>query len=88
MPGTRDGVIFHGPRSGAIKADTVRTILIREVLTPLAGRFPSPGVVGFRDGRLHSFRHYFCSVAANSGVPELAVMSWLGHSASAMVQHY
>lgn len=86
LPRNRDGLIFHGPRGGLLKPDVVRTILIRDVLTPLAKRFPTPaGEIGFRDGRLHSFRHYFC---ANSGVPEQVVMEWLGHSHSAMVRHY
>ena len=44
--------------------------------------------IGFKDGRLHSFRHYFCSTCANSGVPEQVVMNWLGHRSSAMVRHY
>jgi len=35
------GVIFHGTLGGALKADTVRNILVREVLTPLAERFPT-----------------------------------------------
>lgn len=90
LPSSRDGLLFHGPRGGRIKPDTVRNILIREVLEPLARKFPSPaGVPGFKDGRLHSFRHYFCSQCATSGgVSELSVMKWLGHQASAMVKHY
>jgi integrase len=84
-----DGLVFHGPRQGRLKPDTVRRILIRDVLTPLTERFPtSEGEVGFGSGRLHSFRHYFCSRCANSGVPEQVVMSWLGHADSKMVRHY
>jgi integrase len=63
--------------------------LIRDVLKPLEQRFPSPpGIPGFKDGRLHSFRHYFCSQCSTNGVSELTVMNWLGHRASAMVKHY
>lgn len=85
-----DGLLFHGPRGGRLKPDTIRNIFVRDVLTPLARQFPStPGVPGFIDGRLHSFRHYFCSTcAATNGVSELAVMTWLGHQSSAMVRHY
>ena len=84
-----DGLVFHGPKEGRLKPDTVRQVLIREVLTPLSKRFPTPkGEVGFADGRLHSFRHFFCSTCANNGVPEQVVMSWLGHRDSAMVRHY
>jgi len=86
---SRDGFLFHGPRGGRLKPDTVRQILIRDVLTPLKERFPTPeGEVGFADGRPHSFRHYFCSTCANNGVPEQIVMAWLGHRDSAMVKHY
>jgi integrase len=84
-----DGRIFHGPLGGRLKPDTVRTVLIREVLMPLAERFPSVrGEAGFRDGRLHSYRHYFCSMSANSGVPEQVLMTWLGHRDSKMVRRY
>lgn len=84
-----DGLAFHGPRGGRLKPDTVRRVLIREVLTPLRKKYTTAsGQVGFADGRLHSFRHYFCSACANSGVPEQVVMAWLGHRDSAMVRHY
>ena len=84
-----DGKIFHGPLGGILKADTVRNVLIREVLTPLAETFPGiPGEKGFTDGRLHSFRHYFCSMSANSGIPEQVLMTWLGHRDSKMVRRY
>lgn len=85
----RDGFVFHGPLGGALSPDVVRRALIREVLTPLAEQFPAcDGDIGFKDGRLHSFRHYFCSLSANSGVPEQMVMNWLGHQESKMVRHY
>lgn len=84
-----DGKVFHGPLGGKIKADTVRRILIRDVLTPLSSRFPVQGdQPGFIDGRLHSFRHYFCSNCANRGVKERVLMSWLGHRNSKMVHRY
>jgi integrase len=89
MSRSDDGFIFHGPLGGRLKADTVRRILIRDVLEKLKERFPTaPGAIGFEHGRLHSFRHYFCSVAAQSGTAEHTVMSWLGHSSSRMVRHY
>lgn len=83
-----DGRVFHGPRGGLLKPDVARRTLIKDVLTPLAKRFPTPdGEVGFKDGRLNSFRQYFCSVCANTGVPEHVVMTWLGHHNSAMIHH-
>ncbi|TWT59701.1 tyrosine-type recombinase/integrase [Rubinisphaera italica] len=84
-----DGLVFHGSRGGKIKPDVVRTVLIRDLLKPLADRFPSPdGEVGFIDGRLHSFRHYFCSVCANNNIPERILMDWLGHKDSKMISRY
>lgn len=89
LPQAKDGLVFHGPRGGKIKPDTVRNILIREVLTPLKDQFPKKGKErGFEDGRLHSFRHFFCSTAANQGVPERMMMDWLGHRDSEMIRTY
>ena len=85
---TPGGLIFRGPKGGVLSPDVVRRTLI-QVLAKLADEFPTPeGEIGFIHGRLHSFRHHFCSTAANSGVPEQVVMSWLGHQQSAMVRHY
>jgi hypothetical protein len=76
----KDGLIFHGPRGGVLKPDTVGNILVRDVLTPRSGRFPTPpGEAGFLDGRLHSCRHYFASQCAALGISEQVVMAWLGH---------
>jgi integrase len=59
------------------------------VLTPLAERFPTPeGEAGFPQGRLHSFRHFFCSLCASRGVAQQVVIRWLGHKDSKMVEHY
>lgn len=84
-----DAYVFHGPHGGRLKPDTVRRCLVRDVIEPLAEQFPSPeGEQGFADARLHSFRHYFASTCANSGVAELVTMEWLGHADSDMVRHY
>ena len=85
-----DEYVFHGPRGGRLKADTVRRVLIREVLKPLSKDFPASGHgKSFIDGRLHSFRHYFVSMcAAARHVSERMVMEWVGHADSAMVRHY
>jgi integrase len=84
-----DVYVFHGPRGGRLKPDYVRNVLVNKVVNELASQFPAPaGAKGFRDGRLHSFRHYFCSLCANSGVPIMMVMEWLGHQDSSMVKHY
>jgi len=89
LPRMPDQRVFHGARGGKIKPDTVRRVLMRDVLPVLAGQFPAtdhrPGILA---GRLHSFRHYFCSISADSGVPEQLLMSWLGHRESEMIRHY
>ena len=89
LPRSADGYVFHGTRGARLKPDRVRRALIRDAITPLVERFPSgDNEVGFKDGRLHSFRHFFCSLCANSSVPERTVMLWLGHADSDMVRHY
>ncbi|WP_166819992.1 tyrosine-type recombinase/integrase [Thalassoroseus pseudoceratinae] len=80
--------IFKGPRGGKLKPDTVLNILKRDVLRPLAKRLSNGVTPRIDEGGVHSFRHYFCSVSASSGVPEQIVMRWLGHSSSEMVQRY
>ncbi|MEX2309736.1 MAG: site-specific integrase [Pirellulales bacterium] len=85
----RDAYVFHGPRGGRLKPDYVRVVLINKVIAKLTPEFPAAeGERGFAEGRLHSFRHYFCSLCANNNVPERMVMEWLGHKDSAMVRHY
>ncbi len=84
-----DGRLLHGPRGGKLKPDTVRRILIRDVLEPLKNQFPTPeGEIGFEHGRLHSFRHYFVSQSFLSGSSEGEIMEWVGHRDSKMVAHY
>lgn len=82
------GLVFTGPQGGKLDPDRVRIALVEDVLTPLSERFPKEGDQGLLDGRLHSFRHYFCSWAANSSVPERTVMAWLGHSDAKMITRY
>jgi len=90
LPHSADGRVFHGAYGGRLKPDRVRLLLIKRVLKPLAGRFPTPAgeTRGFIDGRIHSFRHYFCSMCANTGVAEQTLMSWLGHRSSTMIRRY
>jgi integrase len=72
-----------------LKPDTIRNILVRNVIKPLTPTFRNEiAEQSFEHGRLHSFRHYFASMCANRGVPERIVMEWLGHKDSEMVRHY
>jgi integrase len=85
----QDGRVFQGPNGGKLKPDTVRNILIRDVLEPLSDRFPTTAEDrGIIAGRPHSFRHFFCSWCADKNIPEQMLMSWLGHRESEMIRHY
>lgn len=87
IPRHRDGFVFHGPLGGRLKSDNVRTILVKKVLNPLESCFKTAnGEWGFEHGRLHSFRHFFCSQCSNNGVSERVVMDWLGHADAEMVR--
>ena len=44
--------------------------------------------VDIKEGGLHTFRHYFVSRCAVSGIDPYAVMSWVGHADLRMVLHY
>ena len=67
----------------------MRNFLKREVLPELAEKFPARGDdPGIAAGRLHSFRHYFCSMSADNAVPEPMLMAWLGHRDSELIRHY
>ena len=44
--------------------------------------------IGFEHGRLHSFRHFFCSQCFLGGASEGEIKEWLGHADSKMVEHY
>lgn len=84
-----DAYVFHGPNNRRLDSRVVRRILVKDILTPLAEKFPAvDGGQSFIDGRLHSFRHYFVSQCAAGGVSERVVMEWVGHADSAMVRHY
>lgn len=83
-----NGRVFQGPCGGRLSKNTVLNTLIKKVIKPLASRFPSSdGELGFADGRVHSFRHYFCSNCSDKGIPREMVMQMVGHQDSAMVAH-
>lgn len=89
QPRHRDGFVFHGPKGGRVKPDTVLNVLKRNVLPPLAERFPKTAHrQGILAGKIHSFRHFFCSLCAEGNVPEQKLKSLLGHSSSLMIRHY
>jgi integrase len=84
-----DGRVFHGPLGGLLKPDTVRISFKDKVLPHVVKSLRSRKIETQADsGRLHSFRHYFCSECANGNVPMQMVMDWLGHQDSRMVRYY
>jgi integrase len=81
--------VFEAAKGGPLRARYVLELLIKRVIDPLSEQFYSPqSEFGFKDGRLHSFRHFFCSECANRGVPEQRVMKWMGHQTSGIVRRY
>jgi len=84
-----DGRVFRDARGAPLNTDRVRREFIRHVIEPLKEDFPTPpGEIGFEDGRLHSFRHFFCSQCFLGGASEGEIREWLGHADSKMVEHY
>lgn len=84
-----DGCVFHAQRGGKLHSRNVLQTFIDDVIDPLKVRFPtSNGEIGFEHGRLHSFRHFFCSQAFLGGASEGEIREWLGHADSKMVEHY
>jgi integrase len=84
-----DGRVFHGPRGGVLKPDTVLAVLKREIIKPLEPQFPTPkGEIGFAHCRVHSFRHFFVSQAFLGGASEGEIREWVGHTDSRIIERY
>ena len=89
LPRHPDGYVFRAARGGRLRSRNVLQAFIDDVIEPLKARFPVPdGEIGFERGRLHGFRHYFCSQAFLCGASEGEIKEWLGHADSKMVEHY
>jgi integrase len=84
-----DGLILHAAKGGKLDDDKIRKVFIRDVIEPLASKFPKAGgEKGFADGRLHSFRHYFISLCASNQVDIEVLKKWMGHRDSKMINYY
>jgi integrase len=89
LPRRDDGLVLHAFQGGKLLPRNVLQAFIDEVIEPLKEKFPAPaGEIGFEHGRLHSFRHFFCSQAFLGGASEGEIREWLGHADSKMVEHY
>lgn len=84
-----DGFVFHAARGGRLRPNNVLHQFVDDVINVLKGQFPTPeGEIGFEHGRIHSFRHFFCSQAFLGGASEGEVREWMGHADSKIVEHY
>lgn len=89
LPRVADGFVFHAARGGRVRTRNVLEQFIQHVIEPLKTTFTTPdGEIGFEHGRLHSFRHFFCSQCFLGGASEGEIKEWLGHADSKMVEHY
>lgn len=86
---SKGGTVFRAARGGQLRPRNVLHEFVTKVIEPMAKQFPSDdGEQGFESGRLHSFRHYFCSSCARCNIPEVTVQAWLGHSSSKITRRY
>jgi integrase len=89
VPKQADGFVFHAALGGRLRPRNVLQAFIDDVIEPLKAKFPTPvDEIGFEHGRLHSFRHFFCSQSFLGGASEGEIREWLGHRDSKMVEHY
>ncbi|MCY2930618.1 MAG: tyrosine-type recombinase/integrase [Planctomycetota bacterium] len=70
------------------KAPIFRDITERRLLQRLKELCGDCGFENPTQYKLHSFRHHFASLCANSHVPHRKALAWLGHSSSEMLDLY
>ncbi|MDB5345005.1 MAG: hypothetical protein JWP89_3382 [Schlesneria sp.] len=84
-----DGTVFHGMNGVKLRDKRVLDVFKTHIREPLKEEFPVPvGEIGFQNGTIHSFRHYFVSEAFRQGAKDAEIMDWVGHRSSEMVAHY
>ena len=81
--------VFVGPRGGSLKPDTVRNILRRDVIHPVAAQlYPGQQHAPILQGCVHSSRHHFCTAAYRAGLSERDILDLMGHASSAITRRY
>ncbi|QDT36854.1 Tn916 familye transposase [Stratiformator vulcanicus] len=80
------GYVFRTASGHKLRPDRLREQFVAKALRPILDEFPDDRLLA--KGRLHSFRHHFCSEAIRQGVSQQTAMSWMGHHDPAMTQHY
>ena len=85
----KQGQMFYGPRGGKLKPDVVRTVLVRDVLPAVARQlYPKQARPKMLRGRVHSFRHFFATMAYRAGLPERTILDIMGHRSSEITRLY
>ncbi len=85
----KTGHVLTGDRGGKLNYNHCLDAFKNKVIKPLTKKFPtSDGELGFKDGRFHSFRHFFVSECFEAGIPECHIKDWVGHSDSKIVELY
>ena len=86
---SKQGKVFQHPKNVELSYQIVLDSLKKELLEGVKEQFPSAdGEIGFQNGRLHSFRHFFVSECFRQGVPEDRIRDWVGHQDSRMLNRY
>ncbi|QDT35996.1 tyrosine-type recombinase/integrase [Stratiformator vulcanicus] len=80
------GPVFRTASGNQLRPDRLREQYVKKALVPILDDFPNDRLLA--EGRLHSFRHHFCSEAIRQGVSQQTAMAWMGHRDPAMTQHY
>ena len=84
-----NGYVLTGDRGRQINYNHILEAFVKQIIEPLGKEFPSPeSDLGFKNGRFHSFRHFFVSECFAAGVPESDIRLWVGHSDSKVIALY
>ena len=85
----KTGYVLTGDRGRQLNYNHALDMFKKKIIEPLIEEFPTPeGELGFKDGRFHSFRHFFISECFDAGIPECDIQVWVGHSDSKIVKRY
>ena len=85
----KTGYVLLGDQGRQLNYNHALDAFVRYVIKPLSPEFPTEkDVLGFKNGRFHSFRHFFVSECFAEGVPESDIQLWVGHSSSKILALY
>jgi integrase len=74
--------LFPAPPAPGVKDDLLRPYRLWKRLQD------AKKATGIKNGKIHSFRHFFVSQAANSGVSPFKLMTIVGHKALDIILTY